>query len=472
MHSFRQSDKKIVLLLLVLSIVPSVICGCMKSGFFMDEYYTYGFANADGPLYFTERFTEENPLVTDEDIYEYLVVPKDRRFTFGQTVENVKATETTPILYYLFLHFNCSLTPGVFSKWQGLVINIVCHVITVFVVYLCVETFTKHKKIACLGTLAYACNTVVLDTVIYIRIYAMAMMFCALFLYVLLKLFQNESDLKKHTIYSIFAGLLICLSFLTVYNTAIVLFFLCGGYCIYMLFQKQYKKMWIFGACAFGGIALFLLLWPHFFAQMEYNGLFQKAVREAYSEEYKEICQNPNLKARLAEPWFLGLYARLMNLYNMIIECMYWSPFVAIGSFLAAFVSIRNRSKKTAYIIVVSAAGLLTVIVSGVTACFPVVRYLSILYPGFLIVIWCMTEHFCEKKERSILCYLIIAMLCIYSCTKIRFRDFLAENARMCKETGLPLYIINTSGKRAVEHKADLIGFRAKDYWNMHCVYK
>ena len=105
-------------ILLVLQVIAA-LCFCMKkTGFHYDEYYSYYSSNVTMGLVPTDR--EWKP---GSEIYNEFAVLPGEQFDFG-TVVRMQTYDVHPPFYYLLLHGVCSLTPGIFSKWSGLALNL------------------------------------------------------------------------------------------------------------------------------------------------------------------------------------------------------------------------------------------------------------------------------------------------------------------------------------------------------------
>ncbi|MBO5503366.1 MAG: hypothetical protein J5969_02695 [Lachnospiraceae bacterium] len=112
-----------LILMIAAQVAVLVYFGARKAGFHEDVFYSYFSSNRSAGLY-----TPDGEWVDTETILnEFRVLPGER-FHFG-TVKLVQSWDVHPPLWYFLLHFACSLSAGVFSKWQGLAVNIVGFVI-------------------------------------------------------------------------------------------------------------------------------------------------------------------------------------------------------------------------------------------------------------------------------------------------------------------------------------------------------
>lgn len=118
-----QTEKKgklfLILGILLMLQVIAAFCFCMKkTGFHYDEYYSYYSSNVTWGLVPTDREWKDGSEIKNE----FAVLPQER-FQYP-TVVRMQTYDVHPPFYYILLHTVCSLTPGVFSKWAGLALNL------------------------------------------------------------------------------------------------------------------------------------------------------------------------------------------------------------------------------------------------------------------------------------------------------------------------------------------------------------
>ena len=118
----RQRQKVLLIGLLVIMMTAFLFVfyfANRKAGFHEDEYYSYystnysqGWSVPDGEWLERESYEKE-----------FLVLPNER-FQYG-LVKEVQSWDVHPPMYYWVLHTVCSFWPEVFTKWQGLTVNII-----------------------------------------------------------------------------------------------------------------------------------------------------------------------------------------------------------------------------------------------------------------------------------------------------------------------------------------------------------
>ncbi len=160
----------------------------------MDEAYSLGLASYDKvEIQNNEDFY--NTWHNKEYYEDYLSVQEDERGQYNQVYENQK-NDVHPPFYYLLLRFGMGFTEGHFTKWPGIVINIVIYAfITVFMYLILQNLFRGEKKakeksilLAFLSSITMASLT----NVIYIRMYALSMLNILIITFLHIKLLQSK----------------------------------------------------------------------------------------------------------------------------------------------------------------------------------------------------------------------------------------------------------------------------------------
>ncbi len=193
MHSYEDSKKlKIVAfcLIFVASLVVSLYYGFQKSGFHEDEYYTYYSSNRTYGLFQPDREWQERQTILDE-----FVVRKGERFNYG-LVKLVQSWDVHPPLYYWIFHTICSFVPGVFTKWTGIITNLIGFSVAYFFFCLLLEEMRTPLWVEIFTLLFWGMNPQTVSCNILIRMYAWltaAILACAYFHIKLIRDYDNNS---------------------------------------------------------------------------------------------------------------------------------------------------------------------------------------------------------------------------------------------------------------------------------------
>ena len=155
----------IFLLILVLQIVTMCLFGIQKAGYHQDEYYSYFSTNRSLGFYYPDREWVDTDTLKNE--FEVL---KGEGFNYG-LVHLVQSWDVHPPLFYDFLHTVCSLTPGVFSKWQGLLVNLIAFVISYLLLNALAKSVGMNRGLRLILMFSYGFNPMTISCVMFIRMY-------------------------------------------------------------------------------------------------------------------------------------------------------------------------------------------------------------------------------------------------------------------------------------------------------------
>jgi hypothetical protein len=189
-------------LILLISVGVSVFFGFQKQGFHEDEYYTYFSSNRTMGLYQPDREWQDRQTILDE-----FVVKKGEGFNYG-LVKLVQSWDVHPPFYYWVFHTLCSMVPGVFTKWTGIITNLIAFVIAYIFLCLLMERLKVPLPVEMMTLLFWGANPMTVSCNLLIRMYAWltaAIFACA---YFHVRLLQNYEELSLNIKDFLIKGLL------------------------------------------------------------------------------------------------------------------------------------------------------------------------------------------------------------------------------------------------------------------------
>lgn len=255
----------------VICMIAAVVCCSRKMGMHEDEFYSYYSSNRTYGL--TAEGTVSRDMIMDE-----LTVRSGEGFNFA-LVKEVQSWDVHPPLYYFILHFVCSLTPGIFSMWQGLIINLICLFISLLLMKrignlllggsgdsASVTPDTQQKKpgevLIDLTILAWGISAATLTGVVFIRMYMLLTVW--ILAVTLLHLKKNENV----SFWVILGAVTFC-GFMTHYYFFIWLFFLAVAWNIREIaVTKSIRTTLCYGLTMIVSFGLCYIFYPVFPAQM------------------------------------------------------------------------------------------------------------------------------------------------------------------------------------------------------------
>lgn len=254
-------------LVILVQTVVYLLAGAGKAYIHMDEAYSLALAQYD-KIDITENADFYNTWHTSEYFQDYLAVQEKDRGDFWPVYENQK-NDVHPPLYYVLLRGVMELAPGKFSKWPGIVLNIVIMAGCTGLLYLLVCRLLAKEKYAwqkaLVVTLVAGLTVAGVSAVVYIRMYMLLTLMVYLTLWLHLKL--REQEQPKAIWYVWLCGAAV-LGVLTQYYYLFFLF----GLVLVMVIDYVRQKKWAelvkyLGSLALAG-GLVLLVWPHILQHM------------------------------------------------------------------------------------------------------------------------------------------------------------------------------------------------------------
>lgn len=226
----------------------------LKQDFHIDELYTYGLSNS----YYQPFPFAKNQWVSGEYYQNYLSTTLETRFQFDSVYFN-QTQDVHPPFYYFIIHLISSFLPGVFSKWIGLSVNGVIHLMIFGVLFNSIKTLTKNRWAALFGAAFWALSVGALSSASFIRMYHLVSLLQVSLLSVSLKLVLTEKLQKRSLV-----GMALCclLGGLTHYYFYLYAFGLVLTICVILLFQRRIRDVFLYGGSALLGVVGALVSFP------------------------------------------------------------------------------------------------------------------------------------------------------------------------------------------------------------------
>ena len=245
-----------MILLLIIQLCAAFFFCTQKQGFHYDEYYSYYSSNVTYGLHPTDMEWKD----TEEIRSEFMALPGEG-FAY-ETVKLMQSWDVHPPLYYYLLRTVSMLSAGVFSKWQGLSINLLFFVLSWILLALITKELTGNdkKKIAIVCAL-FGFSPAVFSGITFIRMYMMLAFFCLLILYV-----HVHAIVREKISFGRFYLPVILLSFAGFqihYYFAVFLFFMAATVSLYLFFQRETRKTsFIYATSVLFGMFLSIAAYP------------------------------------------------------------------------------------------------------------------------------------------------------------------------------------------------------------------
>lgn len=233
-----KNNKKIIIILVIIIIIQAIFKiyrGTQKEDFFIDEFYSYSLMNYNRAFIFqNEDFI--NNWHTKEYFDDYITINKDEMFDFSPVYKN-QVEDVHPPLFYLLLRIASMPTIGHFTKWSGLILNIIISSVSLVVVYLIGKKLLKKDIYAIILATIYGFSKFSVENVLFIRMYQLLELNILLLTYWHIKNDTNKEIQNKEWVK---LGILYITGFLTQYYYILV----AVGIYIVSMIRKIKNKEW------------------------------------------------------------------------------------------------------------------------------------------------------------------------------------------------------------------------------------
>ena len=262
--------RKLVSLLPLLLVLLVVLGVCLhfclwKSGMFIDEIYTYGLSNSHYMPFIGhgdhDRIDEQ--IITREDFFDYLAVTEDEPAPDPGSVYYNQVQDVHPPLYYWILNLCSTLARGQFTKWIGLIPDLVIYLGLLVLLYALGMELYGNRYVAAAMAALYGLSQVGLSTMLMIRMYVLVTLLTVLLALLTAKELRSPAFKTELGI-----GLTVFTGLMTQYYFVFYAFFLCAAVVVVFLCRRNWKAALRFSLCAFAGVGAMLLCFPAVFTQM------------------------------------------------------------------------------------------------------------------------------------------------------------------------------------------------------------
>lgn len=260
-YAVKKRKGIILVLILIAQILNLIYWGNLKSGYQIDEIFSYtasNFQESECLIVAQEENFAEN-WHDKQYLQAAFTVQASDRFSYGN-VYYKQSLDVHPPLFYFGVHTMSSLFPEQFSKWFGIIPNIIYFAITIVVLYMLGNRmkFFGGRCGGLLLALAYGFSVPAINSVVFIRMYALMTMWAVLACYFHLRIYEEYEKLR----WIIAAAIVLFLGLLTQYYFIIFQFFISAFCFINYCCNKKWKSAIIYAISMCSGIGFAVLYYP------------------------------------------------------------------------------------------------------------------------------------------------------------------------------------------------------------------
>lgn len=267
-----KEKRRVILFLIILLLLAGVLFSsyCMAFSLHGDEYFSMGFANNTEDFLFLTQGTIDNyshdGWLDGTFLKDWLTVKQGERFSYLSLYRNVR-DDVHPPLYFMVLHTLCSFVPENIeaSMIAGYAINMICMMGVLVFLYLISYQIIKERSLSLIAPILFMISNGAMSLTSYVRMYAMLSFLCMLcvFLHIYAKERTKTSFLTYFLIYGIIAA-----GGLTHYYFYVMYAVIFVTVIIYLLVQKDYKRVIQYLITVMCAAVTVILLYPYVFRHL------------------------------------------------------------------------------------------------------------------------------------------------------------------------------------------------------------
>ena len=253
---------KIMLIITIVLQLAVALCFCMqKQGFHYDENYSYYSSNVTYGLN-----PPDGDWLSGSTIAEEFCITPGKGFNFP-LVAQMQSFDVHPPVYYFLLNIICSLSSGIFSKWQGLSLNLIFFVISeLLIIAIANKVGNNNKAITWFSLALFGFSPAIISGITFIRMYMLLTSECMALILLHMNMLtdiKNNSSLSRFVKYLIQIAVTVYIGFLTHYYFAVFAFFVAAFTTLYLFFSKSTRKTsYIYAITVIAGLLSAVLSYP------------------------------------------------------------------------------------------------------------------------------------------------------------------------------------------------------------------
>ena len=266
----KKALKYLIIIILIL-IGIRVYFGYQKEDFFMDETFSYTLMNMKEGAGMIQTAPEFNNIwISGDKIKNMLVVGKDEVLRYDIVYYN-QTQDVHPPLYYFLLHTASALSFGNFTKWTGIILNILIFIGISFALYVIGKKVFKSTIWAIVLVAIYGVSTGAIFSTIFIRMYELLILFVLIYLNKIIDILkmnviENKNISKKDIIQLV---TIFVLGMLTHYHFIIISVLISLVLFIIMLFKKvKISRICTYVGINILGLLIYSAIYPSFYIHM------------------------------------------------------------------------------------------------------------------------------------------------------------------------------------------------------------
>ena len=311
--------KLIFIIILILQIIFKIVIDFNKNGYYCDEMYSYGLMNYK-QAYLTEEKNFMDHWHKNEYYDKYITLDKNDGLNLKQIYKN-QIEDYHPILYYVLLRIFSFFSIRGFSKWSGLILNLIIFAFCDLVVFKISKKIFKNDYISLLIMGVYGFSLFSAENTLFIRMYQLLELCLLLLTYWTINNYDIKEDENKKNIIKEYLKLTLIISFgcLTHYYFLTFLVGIIIIFTIRLLRKHRFKEILLLIFTILCSQLLTYLIYPNYFKQISRgSGRSQNTISTGIN--LKDILSRQKQYLNLLDSNMFFIYLRYIILGILIFE--------------------------------------------------------------------------------------------------------------------------------------------------------
>ncbi len=333
--------------------------------------------------------TKTTTWVSGEDYLHYVTASPENRFNYASVYYNQRG-DVHPPLFYILLHTICSVFSESFSKWYGLILNMVFMLLSMRIVYKLCSRLYADKFLAATVMAVYGFSSGFMTTALFLRMYAILTFFVLASCYLHLAFADEEFELTKRRRRQI--AIVTLLGFLTHYYFVIYAIGIAAVCSVWMLVKKKTGSLLRYICTLITTAVIGLCVWPfaikHVFFGYRGKGSFQALAQ--------------------VEVYLIKIKLMVAQLFGQMLQGKWWIWVLAVAVLGLTALLCRRKNISWGRISLISIPAILYLLLVSQIVPFYTERYVMCLFPFVCITllgcVYYTVKIICERLAKVSSC--------------------------------------------------------------------
>lgn len=265
----KHSGMIVFLILLSIQCSYMIFWGTQKSGYYVDEFFTYDNAHyissstPDRVKLYDADYMEYNKWFDVTDIKSTLTVQKEESLLNDSLAYNIKAFFTKWPYMAILNYVEALFFEGELNWWSAISINLVCFLLNQLLMYMLTIKICGKRSTALLATAMYGFCGMAISMLVYVRMYMWLTLLVTLFTYLHVLMWEEEKH-WKNLIYEILSVPVLYVAFVISPLPAIYGIALIGCFSIGICLRKKWIQVLYYCVPYIGGGLVYAITQTHY----------------------------------------------------------------------------------------------------------------------------------------------------------------------------------------------------------------